>query len=172
MEVYNSRHTIDPKKMYKVDIFSRRWKGIDNNISFVPGGRYFITTGKMLQSLLTTQSTDFEEEEETKKNHNKKNVCFLNYIEDRNALIEKYKRLFFYYYKTNKSGIAFTKLCTRVRKERYANRLTFNFMVVKRVGCNVCKNKCVYDALKKFYLMDTKCIAEVDRLMLKENGFN
>nr|AGS18796.1 LEF-2 [Pieris rapae granulovirus] len=168
-EIYHPRIPIDTSKTYKVDKFLRRWNDVGPNSAFLPGGRYFIISGKFLP-MLVQKSPNFEEEEETEiiMNKNKKNVCFLPFMHDRQMIIEKYKKLFYSGVNARKSEEAFKNLCIRVRLKRYSNRLSFNYLIVKQLQCSECKNKCVYNALKKFYNMESKCVAQLDDLLSRE----
>lgn len=121
-----------------------------------------------MKKLLETSPT-FEEEINIVYSKKKMNACFLSTMNDRRALIEQYKKLFYSRPNANTKQ-AFDNLCVRPRTKRYANRLSFNYLVVKNLQCESCVNKCVYDALKKFYLMDKKCVAQVDSLVAKESS--
>ncbi|AEB00317.1 lef-2 [Clostera anachoreta granulovirus] len=172
LEVYHPRRPVDRTKTYKVDVFMRRWVTVGPDVTFIQGGRYFVLSGKNLD-VLVKKSPTFDEEVSvygtSSSTSNKRDVCFLGCLGDRQALIDKYNKLF--YSRTTgglKSETAFKKLCVRPRRNRYANRLTFNYLIVKRLKCDACSNVCVYDALKMFYNMDDKCVAQVDDLVSRE----
>ncbi|UXX41839.1 lef-2 [Psilogramma increta granulovirus] len=171
METFNPRLPIDETKTYKVDKFLMQFNEIGGQHTFLPGGRYFVLYGKQLQ-LLLKKSASFEEDNDTNANYvksrKKKNVCFLSTMTSRNTLIAHYKEIFFTHKKSTKSFEAFNNLCIRVRNQRYNNRLTFNYLVIKQLQCDRCLNKCVHEALKRFYNMDNKCVNQIDRLIAQE----
>ncbi|ABC61163.1 LEF-2 [Choristoneura occidentalis granulovirus] len=169
MEEYHPRVAIDETKTYKIDKFLRRFNNIGANNTFLPGGRYFVMSGKTLK-MLVEKSPDFEEEQLIIQDAKKRNVCFLGVLDDRNDLIGLYRKLF-YTNRNPKSLQAFNNLCVRVRKQRYTNRQCFNYLIVKQLQCKTCENACVYKALKNFYKQEKKCVAQVDNLIAKENGF-
>ncbi|AAM70235.1 late expression factor 2 [Phthorimaea operculella granulovirus] len=171
---FNPRHEIDPKIMYKVDIFLRRWKGIDGNAAFVSGGRYFVVQGSCLVKLMQ-QSLSFEEHDEHQQqvqyNKYKRNVCFETSLGNRQKIIDLYRKIF-YQFPNAKTLPSFNALCARVRKDRYLHRQKFSYLVVKKLQCKNCQNTCVYDALKQFYMMDDKCVRQVNYLIKKESQIN
>nr|ARX71373.1 late expression factor 2 [Erinnyis ello granulovirus]ARX71503.1 late expression factor 2 [Erinnyis ello granulovirus] len=171
METFHPRIPIDATKTYKVDKFLMKFQSIGGEHTFLPGGRYFVMLGKQLK-LLVEQSMSFEDDETTECaiSNKKKNVCFLSVLNSRDTIIAHYKRVLFNYHsKPTKSLEAFNNLCIKVRNKRYNNRLTFNYFVVKRLQCIQCQNKCVYEALRKFYNMESKCVNQVDRLIAQEH---
>lgn len=168
MECYHNNTIIQHHKIYKVDKFLRRWNDVGANTTFVSGGRYFVILGKNLE-LLIKRSAEFEDEEEiTWKSKKKRNFCFLQVMNNRHALIEQYKKLFYTSPKPSKTQQAFNNLCIRPRKNRYNNRQSFNYLVYKQLQCQNCKNKCVFEALKTFYLMDSKCVSQLKSLFSKD----
>lgn len=174
--LFNPRLHIDETKTYIVDKLLMQFNDIGGEHTFLPGGRYFLMLGKRLK-LLVEKSASFEDDDEcdTNKNFNyvksrkKKNVCFRATMNNRTALIAHYNKIFFTHNKSSKSFEAFTNLCIKVRNKRYNNRLTFNYLVLKQLQCNQCQNKCVHEALKKFYFMESKCVGQVDRLIAQED---
>nr|AAB64421.1 late expression factor 2 homolog lef-2 [Cydia pomonella granulovirus] len=164
-ETYHPRRAIDPPKLYKVDMFLRHWVNVNGNTAFLPGGRYFLVVGRCLLNLVE-KSKSFEEHTKVEENAKKVKVCFEDCGGNREAIIAKFRKLF--YSRPNaKTEPSFNKLCVRPRRQRYACRLSFNFLVVKRLQCCRCDNKCVYDALKRFYKMDSKCVSQVDGLVAR-----
>nr|AUF82037.1 late expression factor-2 [Cryptophlebia leucotreta granulovirus] len=162
--VFHPRLPVESDKIYKVDIFLMRWANINLNTSFLPGGRFFLVSGICLKNLIK-KSKSFEEHKEMVYDVKKTNVCFQTYT-NREDIIKIYRKIF--YSKSNaKTEESFKKLCIRPRTNRYACRLSFNYLVVKRLQCCECNNICVYDALKLFYLMDSKCVKQVDNLVAK-----
>ncbi|UYE99051.1 MAG: lef-2 [Betabaculovirus sp.] len=156
------------------------FKDIGGEHTFLPGGRYFLMLGKHLKLLVKkSASIEYDEEDDImNENYNntdfvkskkKRDVCFLSTMTNRDTLIAHYNKIFFTHNKSSKSFEAFTNLCIKVRNKRYNNRLTFNYLVLKQLQCNQCQNKCVHEALKKFYFMESKCVGQVDRLIAQED---
>ncbi|APO13918.1 LEF-2 [Plodia interpunctella granulovirus] len=171
METYHMRHPIDTKKTYRVDVFCKKWTGINGNSTFVVGGRYFITNGRALKAMEST-ATDFEEpEKKFETNRKKKEHCF-KALKTRQEIIDKYKNIFYQRPNANTES-DFKNICIKVRGSpthgtRFMNRVKFTCLVVKNLQCKACKNICVYDALKQFYCMDSKCVSQVDRYVSQQ----
>ncbi|AKS25372.1 lef-2 [Clostera anastomosis granulovirus B] len=179
METFNPRVPIDETKTYKVDKFLMLFKDIGGEHTFLPGGRFFVLHGKHLKLLVKkSASIEYDEDDDiVNENYNntdfvkskkKRDVCFLSTMTTRDTVIAHYKKIFFSRNKSSKSFEAFNNLCIKVRNQRYNNRLTFNYLVVKQIQCNRCQNKCVYEALKKFYNMESKCVDQLNRLIAQE----
>ncbi|QOD39997.1 lef-2 [Matsumuraeses phaseoli granulovirus] len=168
LETFNPRHEIDVTKIYKVDFFLRRWKDVNPNCTFLPGGRYFVASGKSLKAMIERSfSLEEGDEQEVVTKRKKKDVCFLKILYNRRLVYEQYRKLF--YSRPNaRTEEAFKNLYIRPRNKRYSNRQSFSYLIVKQLQCKNCQNQCVYEALKRFYMMDSKCVAEVDNLVTKE----
>nr|UYX49667.1 LEF-2 [Darna trima granulovirus] len=166
-EQYNPRHAIEIDKMYCVDKLIGKWNDVGPNQKFLPGGRYFIIPGRNLQMLVKLEN-DYNNKQKTYKVNKKRNVCFVNSLTDRQAIIKQYEKIFYSRSYKLKSEPSFRNLCIRPRNKRYLNRRSFSYLVVKQLQCLKCNNVCVYDALKIFYLMDDKCVDEVNALADKE----
>ncbi|AAP85669.1 lef-2 [Adoxophyes orana granulovirus] len=169
METYTPNTSICPEKMYKIDIFMRKWQGVNLCSEFVEGGRYFVMFGKNLKILISKSKTFEEHKTDKEKNRKrgKSNHCFLKYGNDRKELIKAYEKLMYQPSMKCNTKASFKNLCIRPRKNRYADRQKFSFFTLMRFKCNVCRDKCVHEALKIFYCRDDKCVKHVDDLVAR-----
>lgn len=163
-QIYNSCEPIDPTATYLVDFFERHWR-VSGATEFVPGGRFFVMYGRNLQALVKQDETAVSPP--SYSNMKKRNECFLARTK-RVDIINAYQEIFYCRYPPPKTKTDFINLCVRVRNDRFQSRLRFSYLIVKSLQCKDCNNKCVYNALKIFYQNESKCVAEVDRLIAKE----
>lgn len=166
--LFNPRGAVDPNATYLVDIFHRDWsKVLDVYTRFQPGGTHFIVRGSNLKFMVNKCPTFDEQQEAQQRRYKQREVCFRE-TKKRDDVAAKYQSLF-YRSTEAKTWPDFQALRSRPRNKRFANRLKFTFMVVKSLKCDQCPgNGCVYDALKRFYNNDKKCVDEVDRLVSKQ----
>nr|ALN41958.1 lef-2 [Cnaphalocrocis medinalis granulovirus] len=62
-------------------------------------------------------------------------------------------------------------MCERKRKNRYNDRLIFNYYVIKNFQCTNCNNSCIFNALKLYYKKDSKCVNQLIYLF-QSHGFS